>query len=528
MEANSSFSFSNFTKYKKQILVFLIFVLFFLVTMCATKNFNYPKVVFPLIGLTTIIGILVIPYVFNNKDNLHKVAFVLILVFGILLVFLAPAMDFPDEAIHFTRAEFITEGVLYPVETVDGFYIDSYYFDLNQNPWPDLIYGRNVMGNVYLTHTINDQKGFFPICTSTPFYSYVFSAVGIFLAKCLNSLAIFAVWFGRLGNLLFYAAVAAFSIKKAPKYKMALTVFATLPLSIAIAASLSYDCFIIAFVLLIFAYFIKMMDSEVKIQDIAIFLIACFLISIIKQPYALLAFLILFIPKKNFTSKGMKYAARIGFLIFVLLIGISVLIRIPSFVQLITGTAPSTPIITTTNSAIAGQPTSISGQLVYLLSHPSMFLEVIWCSIKYIPKVFVTELSVYHWGGFKGIKFYNILVLLFLFLFALFYKQDIKLSKKRRIFALLIFLLTYVGFYFVMYMTWTPVGYPHVLGVQARYFLPVVPLIPLILNVGPDKLINLEKPKFIKKVFDNVDLWVLTSIIIFCVGLILLTLTHYY
>ena len=54
-----------------------------------------------------------------------------------------------------------------------------------------------------------------------------------------------------------------------------------------------------------------------------------------------------------------------------------------------------------------------------------------------------------------------------------------------RIGALVVAAGIYVGIALSMYLTWTPVGSDVINGVQGRYFIGFLPLIPLILNIGP-------------------------------------------
>ncbi len=61
---------------------------------------------------------------------------------------------------------------------------------------------------------ISDSWGYWPASTNTPFYSYLFSALGILIAKCLDLSVIWTLWLGRLANLLLYGGFVYFAIKK--------------------------------------------------------------------------------------------------------------------------------------------------------------------------------------------------------------------------------------------------------------------------------------------------------------------------
>ena len=113
----------TFATNKKFILIYLVGIVFFVFSMFCRDNFIYFKG--ELIGLTILLifGSFGVLYSIKHKKEPHKVAFVIILLFGLLMVFFAPPLSFPDEAIHFERAESITEGVLYPVKTPNGYHV---------------------------------------------------------------------------------------------------------------------------------------------------------------------------------------------------------------------------------------------------------------------------------------------------------------------------------------------------------------------------------------------------------------------
>lgn len=154
--------------------------MFFVFSMFCWDNFIYFKG--ELIGLTILLifGSFGVLYSIKHKKEPHKVAFVIILLFGLLMVFFAPPLSFPDEAIHFERAESITEGVLYPVKTPNGYHVHDYFFEMNQAKSGTTILDYN------FNNPINDSWGYWPASTNTPFYSYLFSALGILIAKCMN------------------------------------------------------------------------------------------------------------------------------------------------------------------------------------------------------------------------------------------------------------------------------------------------------------------------------------------------------
>ena len=81
---------------------------------------------------------------------------------------------------------------------------------------------------------------------------------------------------------------------------------------------------------------------------------------------------------------------------------------------------------------------------------------------------------------------------------------------------MLVLLIVYVGTCFVQLLTWASVGYTN-LGINTRYFVPLIALIPIIISLNK---FNLDKPKF--------DNYSFILIITFMATLILAFTTKYY
>ena len=475
------------TTNKKFILIYLAGILFFVFSMFCRDNFIYFKG--ELIGLAILLvfGSFGILYGIRHKKEPHKVAFVIILLFGLLMVFFAPPMSFPDEAIHFARAESITEGVLYPVKTPNGYYIQDYFFEMNQAKSGTTILEYN------FSKPISDSWGYWPASTNTPFYSYLFSALGILIAKCLDLSVIWTLWLGRLANLLLYGCFVYFAIKKAPVYKMPLLFMACLPI-------------IFACTVVMFAYFIYMYKNKFETKDLAIFFIACLLMSFIKPPYVFLALSIFAVPKENFPSaKLQKYSAFATFAVFVI-----VILHFGNFFNQFIGASQHT-----TDYVLNSRNASFTAQMEYIMGNPAAIGTLLLFAVKSVFDVFVVNSTFYHFADFKGLILFNAIYLVFFAVFSVGYQHELNLSRKRRLILTAIVLLVYFSIFGILYCTWTPVGASYIVGIQTRYFVPMLPLIPLIVNIKHEK-------------FENRDDLFLTLIIVFLAGLFLLTVSHYY
>jgi uncharacterized membrane protein len=94
-----------------------------------------------------------------------------------------------------------------------------------------------------------------------PFYGYLPQAIGIFIAKLLDLNVVWMLWLARLANLICYAGIVSFAIKKTPCLKMPLIAIACIPVTLYHASSTSIDALIFALGILAIAYFLYLHES---------------------------------------------------------------------------------------------------------------------------------------------------------------------------------------------------------------------------------------------------------------------------
>lgn len=58
--------------------------------------------------------------------------------------------------------------------------------------------------------------------------------------------------------------------------------------------------------------------------------------------------------------------------------------------------------------------------------------------------------------------------------------EDLKMAKRKKLELIILFLIIYTSIFFIQYLSWTPVGYDGILGVGARYFIPILAILPLV------------------------------------------------
>lgn len=522
----------TFIDSKKYWIIYLIFIAATCLSTISAKNFVNPNFVIVTFIIIAFLGIFCIVFYFmhDSKEDLYKVAFLIILCFGVISALIVPIVDVSDELEHLTRAEITSQGVIFPKwvsgeHNLDRLYNHSdegrYSTKLNtdvgfETSQSHMFFFRNREKTVFETpddtnkinkSTILDGSSF----EQNPFYGYLPQAIGVFLAKLFDMNVIWMLWLGRICNLIFYAGVISLAVKKTPVLKVPLLAVACIPISIYQASSVSIDSMVIGLGILTIAYFLYMYKADansLKTREIAIFCTLSFLLGLCKLPYLSFVFLLLLVPKQNFKNKNILPYILLGIFIVAIL-------------GVLWSTYSTPALMHSWRSKLNYMNASL--QLQYLMDNP---LQILKFFIYIFTKTLFTVVNgVFNFFGANNPNHYGdhytfITILLWIFLVAtlFFYPNKVKFDRKARLGSLIVVLMVYVGTCFIQLLTWSDVGMI-ALGVSTRYFLPLFALLPIIV---PFRIDRLDKFK------DYFDDYAIIFIIGFMATLILAFATKYY
>ena len=495
---------SNIIESKKNLIILSIFFIFFIAYFFTFEKGENTHLKFEIVSLILlfITSSIIIIYSQNKNLEIHKIAFIILLIFGLFCVFLNPVLFIPDEAEHYARSDLASIGDFEPkFYNGYGYNIPQSFYQLNYQ-----------FGNTFFDGTIssdkisNDITHYHSVFAHNPLFGYLISALGIYLAKMLDLSVIWSMWLGRLFNLIFYASICAYAIKKAPKYKIPLLIVSALPLALSEGSSVSIDAILNGLCILSIGMFIKIYESKtVENKDLALFFIPLLLSSMIKITNLAFLFLIFIIPRNKFKNKTQNYCK---YLIFILIVIIGIVWCLKY----------SDPKYILSWRYIQYQFNGINAtqQLNYMLSHKTNTLHLFEHLIErtYFLPVKFTQFYHLDWmsSSFILAPLYTIFFLFVCFL----YPKEIKFKKRERIGVFLIICLFYFGTYLVQYLSWTNVGLSYFKGVNGRYFIPMLALLPMTLNISP-----IKKSR-------KIDMLMITFAIIFIIGFLIMVLSVYY
>ena len=225
-----------------------------------------------------------------------KMIFVFILLYGVLVAFLVPPLQTPDESSHIWHV-YRSVGA-----DLEGFCFQvgghKEFREMSANPgskvdvpmYKSMITEapiRETSGNII--HTIKPEA-----------IKYIPAIIGVEIASLLHLPAFWIFALGEIAGVVFYTIVCLQALRIMPYRKELLLVLMLFPMSIQQAGSFSYDATLISVSFLFVASFIRILyEGKYKKRDILALVIMLLWIAYIKPPYLLLGLIFLIIMSKK-------------------------------------------------------------------------------------------------------------------------------------------------------------------------------------------------------------------------------------
>lgn len=465
--------------------------------------------------------------VFVWKAPVHRIFAAAALGLGFVFAFLIPPRAAPDEYTHIATAYHYSNRILgtdhldnngtlgvrpgdvMMLQNYDPRAIDVYAWgDMAEN-----LFTRAPQGEMVRVSANIVQGGFTPL--------HALPTLGILLARLLGLSKTGLLLLGRFANLLFFTWVISRAIRRMPLAKPTLALIALLPMSLQLAASFSYDAYVIALSFYFIAYCldITLEKKPVGPRQIALLLVLSLLIAPAKTIYLLLLPFIFIIPAQLYQSKKVALLSRVvtfgtALVLWVVFSMNSLLLsaghtpaapatQSPALsaqahllpratgVQLSIAAGPSTGLYVSAHSPLrepVGQYTlkpNGDADQNFTLRHIVTHLPA---TVKILVRSFWEQGPLWLQGVLGGrlgeiiavdieINWLFIIGLLGILLASALPQpgDSLRLSQRQKWFSLAVF--AGVGAALLLAcLTWTPINYKTLFGVQGRYFLPVLPL----------------------------------------------------
>lgn len=395
---------------------------------------------------------------------------------GCIYIFVLPPFTVPDESAHIVTVysksskllgkEVTDEGGKVIADSNMGLYFIREEYSTKES------YIRFVKGALGKNSDVITTKESLANPLNVKAVGYIPQIVGVSIARILKGSGEQILLIGRLFALLWYCFIMYFAIRIFPLNKMILFAVGLLPMTMQQVCSFSYDSVLLGLCFFLISYILWLIYTKevVELKDVLILVCVVSGIVMIKYIYIPIIGLLLFIPKHkiNFRVDRKKIAVS--------MFGMLSMFEIGSKMTLITEAAAK-------NMQIRSDGL-YKYSIGYVISNLGDTLIVVTRTV--FEKIsFFVESMIANPLGWVEIQLPNIIVLGFaivLIFSAIPNHRSPKITKRMMVTAGFIVVIVSGLVLAAMLISYTYVGADTILGVQGRYFLPVLPLVLLIVQ----------------------------------------------
>ncbi len=434
------------------------------------------------------------------KDfSLEKLFVLIALFFGILFVFILPPFQSVDEGMHFFRTYQISEGKFIS-QNIEGAVGDEIPASLSKFYEMYVPFIRNIDKKTGISDIkrdllfpLNKEEKVFTRFTNTSLYSpvcYISQLPGVIAGK-IAGLSLGGLYYlGRISNLISYCLLVFFALRITPFFKCPMFLLALMPMSLSLAGAYTCDVAVLGLNFLWMAVILKVMTLPQKVtfsnKWVIILAVLGLLISLSKS-YILLLPLIFLLPPKFFNTKKDYFISTLGILA-VAIAGLafwSFCIRGLSLDM---------------NNSFANS----AMQMEFIKSHPFAYIFVlIKTFFVKTPRLLITMIGVLGWQDTK-LDWITYIAYPFLMYFAVCADNfDFKPERWQKILIWIVLIAGTIITYTSLYIMWSPVGNSVILGLNGKYFIPL--MLPLCL---------IFKNSIAKYDYDKVKLAIIIAVIL--------------
>ena len=483
---------------------------------------------FRLIG-AAVFATLMLGYVivFIFKAKIHNIFLFFALAIGFIFSIFTPLKGAPDEYTHMGMS-YYNSNLMMGIE--DSYYDgklmvrDTDYGDILYHPSYTAYEMTEMYEGLLTDNTSGDRtawvwarwsEGYFP-----PLYWA--QATGVTLARLLDVGRVPLFVMGRLANLVMYTALVYIAIRIMPFFKATIAAVALMPIPLQLAASFNYDPLVIGlcFVFTAKVFSLAYKKEKVKWLDILVLVALAACIAPSKAVYIVVVSLVFIIPWNKFCCKKqvfITYGAVMAVAVIMWLAfnqnfvstikesimptaktvetvseeqSAEIVITEEVVVEVVSQPAASQTVEETAEVAAPAPKDDLldNGDSKYLftpgyiLSYPQDTIKLIFNTMQENAVLYIYQI----FGGILGevilspvhVNWLYVLVVMSVVFMTTLKPADQQLQHKgaRKWWALAV-ALGVAALLCVACISWTPVNYDLVFGIQGRYFIPVLPLI---------------------------------------------------
>lgn len=420
-----------------------------------------------------LLAMVAITIYYNNNITPEKLFWIIIPIICIMFLLVMPVFKNHDEAFHWFRILDMAQGNLL-TEVIENKPIASFNDNSPEitTTEPENIDYKYIIDTIKEGLKLNDDIKYAELSTTSIYnpIQYLPQTLGVVLAKILCGNPMIMAYCARVINMLMAIIILYFALKKMPFGKVGLIVSMCLPIAIEGFTSMSPDAITISVAYLFIAYifnivFDKDENRKINKKDTIILAVLSVILALCKIVYLPIVGLMLLLTKNNFKTKRTH---------IVIVLGIMSIAICANLLWL-----------NTANMYLSMYKDGNSNlQIATIFQNPVLYIERVLFTLNYsiedyIYPLFGSELG---WNEFAQMNYIlpSVIGALFVFVNIADNTLKIKMKKYQNIIIILI-ILAVIGLIFTsLYIQWNDSEDAIITGIQGRYFIPILPLIMLV------------------------------------------------
>ena len=300
-------------------------------------------------------------------------------------------------------------------------------------------------------------------------FGYFPQVLGVSLGRILGLNGIQIGILGRISGLLLFGILISYSLKIIPKFfEKVLFTISILPMTLQQVCSYNYDSVLFTASFFLLAYLLYLVYEKEKINklDIALVTLSSIIIATIKFVYLPILGLGLLIPREKFTLKHGK----------ILVILMLVVLSLGSYLVVMKCNSLFWNVHESNTSSLIDYNTYTVSQVI---QHPLREIVIIIATFQRFTADYISQMISGPLGWLEmnvpALQLSGFLMMLFYSLFSI--EKKSKMDRNVKICSGLFSMLMILIVILALQISWTPDNSLIVVGVQGRYFLPILPMI---------------------------------------------------
>jgi len=415
--------------------------------------------------------------VIDKFENVSPLRFFIIsaVIFGSLFIVITPPFQTPDEPAHFLRINQVSSGNLIVDEingVVGGTLPNSLKKTINYTTSkPAIEFAPNVKYDIYRTeHAIKvgldkDKTTVYDLSATAlyPPSAYLPQSLVVWFLGLFNAAPIILMYSARIANLVTWIVLLGVSIKLIPRRKWTVVFIGLLPMALFQATSLGIDVMASGLAILFVSYILFLNQiKKIKTKQLIMLTGIGILMTLTKQTMFILLPMVFLLQSTKFKTPIKSYVMKfivVAVPLFILAIWLFFMNQINIEAAFKNGQDPVR-------------------QIYFVIKNPHSFINVLWNTNFFVWGDTVTRSFIGSFGWLDTPLSEAVVVMGYISMFIVFVssyqKEKSWFTIRQKQLTVFIMFAYWLSINAALYVYYSPVAYKIIVGMQGRYFIPLL------------------------------------------------------